>query len=258
MPKPASLPRWANVGGDIVEPSSGKKDIGWIDAELPPHSYFNWFMNLVYQWAVYLDGLTGEALTWTAAHTFNAAVTFAAAVTFNGAVTFNSTASFASLSTTGDLTVGDDLTVTGSVAGNLTLDNDLIMTAGGIVVNKTTATPASDNELVLGSFLKAWAEIQCNGTASPAVTAGLNIASVTADSSHVHVTLTRALGTAGVALTGKGNGLTPYSAQRDGGNGTTTFSFRIFNYGGGGVGGLASVDPAATNGPNFVFAIMGV
>lgn len=74
MAKPASLPRWADVGGDIVEPSSGKKDIGWIVSEQPPHSYFNWFQNLVYQWCDYLDGLTGEALTWTAAHVFQSTV----------------------------------------------------------------------------------------------------------------------------------------------------------------------------------------
>lgn len=74
MPQPASQPRWANVGGDIVEPASGKKDVGWIDAELPPHSYFNWYMNLVYQWTLYLAGLAGEAFTWTAAHIFQAGI----------------------------------------------------------------------------------------------------------------------------------------------------------------------------------------
>jgi len=38
----------------------------------------NWYMNLVYQWAAYLDGLTAEALTWTAAAVFNAGVTVTA------------------------------------------------------------------------------------------------------------------------------------------------------------------------------------
>lgn len=77
MPKPSSLPRWGdNLAdpGDIVEPSSGKKDIGWQDAEKPPHSYFNWLFNLIYQWCSYLNGLTGEALTWTAAHIFQSTV----------------------------------------------------------------------------------------------------------------------------------------------------------------------------------------
>lgn len=77
MPKPSTLPRWANLAApaDIVDPPSGKKDSGWLTGEKPPHSYFNWWKNLVYQWTVYLDGLTGEALTWTAAHIFQAGVT---------------------------------------------------------------------------------------------------------------------------------------------------------------------------------------
>jgi len=78
MSKPASLPRWADAANpaDIVDPPSGKKDSGWLVNDQPPHTYFNWFWNLVYQWTVYLDGLTGEALTWTAAHIFNAGATF--------------------------------------------------------------------------------------------------------------------------------------------------------------------------------------
>jgi len=77
MAKPSTLPRWANLAapGDLVDPPSGKKDSGWLTGEKPPHSYFNWWKNLVYLWTVYLDGLTGEALTWTAAHVFQAGVT---------------------------------------------------------------------------------------------------------------------------------------------------------------------------------------
>ncbi len=55
MAKPTSLPRWADVGGDIVEPASGKKDTGWIEDEIPPAQYFNWLENLTYQWLVWLD-----------------------------------------------------------------------------------------------------------------------------------------------------------------------------------------------------------
>ena len=87
MPKPASLPRWADVGGEIVEPSSGKKDTGWLDSEMPPHSYFNWWQNLVYQWTVYLDALTTEALTWTAAHVFQKGITITQSTANGTAVT---------------------------------------------------------------------------------------------------------------------------------------------------------------------------
>src|SRR3990172_1579843 len=56
--KPTSVPRWADVGGDIVEPTSGKKDIGWVFNEEPPAQYFNWLLNLTYQWLQYLsDGV---------------------------------------------------------------------------------------------------------------------------------------------------------------------------------------------------------
>jgi hypothetical protein len=61
--KPTSTPRWANVGGDIVEPNAGKKDIGWAAGERPPAQYKNWLLNLAWQWFEYLsDGVfTGLA-----------------------------------------------------------------------------------------------------------------------------------------------------------------------------------------------------
>ena len=74
MAKPTDVPRWADDGGDIVEPLEGKKDIGYEDAELPTHSEMNWLFNLIYQWAVWLDGLQDEALTWTKLNTFTQSV----------------------------------------------------------------------------------------------------------------------------------------------------------------------------------------
>ncbi len=68
-PKPNSLPRWATdtvyppahpFEGDLtkVEPDEDKKDLGEEPLEKPPAEYQNWWKNLVYQWAQYLDGLT--------------------------------------------------------------------------------------------------------------------------------------------------------------------------------------------------------
>lgn len=54
-PKPTDLPRWSDVGGDIVEPTSGKKDVGWVSAERPPAQYFNWLLNQGYKWLKWLD-----------------------------------------------------------------------------------------------------------------------------------------------------------------------------------------------------------
>lgn len=53
--KPAKLPRWADDGGEILEPSEAKKDIGFVSAERPTHQLLNWLQNLVYQWLDYFD-----------------------------------------------------------------------------------------------------------------------------------------------------------------------------------------------------------
>lgn len=135
MSKPSSLPRWATAladPGDIVEPLSGKKDIGWQDAEMPPHSYMNWLFNTVYLWAVYLDGLTGEALTWTAHHIFSNTVAFAAAITGTSA-TFSSNFSIG-----GTLTAGATTVSSAHVSGTSALDGNV--TAGAAVTAAGTVT----------------------------------------------------------------------------------------------------------------------
>ena len=53
--KPASLPRWANVGGSIVVPISAKLDVGFVADEEPPAQYLNFLHNLVFQWLDYLN-----------------------------------------------------------------------------------------------------------------------------------------------------------------------------------------------------------
>ena len=53
--KPASLPRWANVGGSIVVPISAKLDVGFVADEEPPAQYLNFLHNLVFQWMDYLN-----------------------------------------------------------------------------------------------------------------------------------------------------------------------------------------------------------
>lgn len=114
MSKPAAgtAPlRWATaplIPADLVEPDTTHKDEGWQDTEEPPHSFFNYWQNLAYQWLAYLETLESEALTWTAAHIFNAIVTFNAAVTFTASVTM-----------TGGLTVTtpSGTAITGTAAG---------------------------------------------------------------------------------------------------------------------------------------------
>jgi hypothetical protein len=85
--KPSTLPRWANSGGDVVVPLSGKQDVGWVEGEDPPAPYFNWLFLLIYQWLLYLsDG----------------------ALSGNHSITGD-------LSVTGDVTIGDDLVVNGDL-----------------------------------------------------------------------------------------------------------------------------------------------
>ncbi len=71
MAQPASLPRWATIGAVITVPPSGQLDTGWVVNQAPPAGYFNWYMNLVYQWTVYVQNLTAEVLTWTGQQTFS-------------------------------------------------------------------------------------------------------------------------------------------------------------------------------------------
>ena len=63
MARPTALPRWANVGGDIVEPPSAKKDTGWVSAERPPAQFFNFLLNLIYQWLAYLTIPDGTVIS---------------------------------------------------------------------------------------------------------------------------------------------------------------------------------------------------
>ena len=57
--KPTDLARWADAGGaSLVEPSDGKKDVGWLAGERPAAQYKNWWQHTVHTWIKYLsDGV---------------------------------------------------------------------------------------------------------------------------------------------------------------------------------------------------------
>lgn len=87
MAQPTEDIEWATDGGaDIVEPSSGEKEIGWVAGDKPSAGWFNWWMNGVYKWKEYLKNLAGEAFTWTSTHVFNDQVSLNGAVLISGAV----------------------------------------------------------------------------------------------------------------------------------------------------------------------------
>jgi len=58
MAKPAAPSEWASgaAPADVVEPAAGKQASGWT-TEMPPHSYFNWFWQLVTLWIIWLDSV---------------------------------------------------------------------------------------------------------------------------------------------------------------------------------------------------------
>lgn len=74
MAQPTQDPAWNTGGANRVDPPSGQKTSGWTVNQAPPSSYFNWWMNLVYQWCLYLKNLTTEALVWVGFQTFNTGI----------------------------------------------------------------------------------------------------------------------------------------------------------------------------------------
>lgn len=74
MSKPITKPRWATDVGTTVEPSSGHKDTGWENLERPPARFMNWILNLIYQWVVYFEDTTDDALDTLLAYTTAAGV----------------------------------------------------------------------------------------------------------------------------------------------------------------------------------------
>lgn len=90
--KPSTLPEWATVGADVVEPLLAEKQLGWVLATRPPAQWFNWWQLLVYQWVVWLNAFESEAHTWSVVQTFGDAV-------FNGEIAFNQTSIYGATST---------------------------------------------------------------------------------------------------------------------------------------------------------------
>jgi hypothetical protein len=87
--KPTNLAEWATGAAPIVEPTTPQKQAGWPVDFKPPAQWFNWWMNIVYTWVVWLDAFESEAHTWSAIQTFGNAATFNAAIIANATVNLN-------------------------------------------------------------------------------------------------------------------------------------------------------------------------
>jgi hypothetical protein len=100
-PKPAELPRWADVGGGagIADPSSAVKDAGWLINQKPPAQWMNWLFNLLYQWCAYVFDFENNVHTWAANQIFNSGS--GGLVTWTGAQTWLSNSPWLTIDNTG-------------------------------------------------------------------------------------------------------------------------------------------------------------
>ncbi len=64
MAKPTVKPRWANSGGSVSTPSSGKQDIGWVPGEKPRAQWKNWLAIHTYNWIDWLDQQANSSDEW--------------------------------------------------------------------------------------------------------------------------------------------------------------------------------------------------
>lgn len=71
MRRPNGIFEWATDGDNIEEPSSGRKAEGWLPATRPPAQFFNWILNLVGQWIVWLSARSESLDAAHAAHAFD-------------------------------------------------------------------------------------------------------------------------------------------------------------------------------------------
>ena len=123
--KPTSVPVWNTGGANNVEPSAGKKILGWLIGEKPPSSYFNW-----------LQKLYGDWFTW-----LNSSI-----------VDFGSSS-----------IIVDDLTLTGQVQGLLSVAGDVYVegeyTHGEFVKNVSPLNFVSDGTWITGTGGGSFADV---------------------------------------------------------------------------------------------------
>jgi hypothetical protein len=74
--RPSNIAEWGTGSAPIVEPTLAQKQAGWTSGFKPPAQWFNWWMNLVYQWIVWLNALETDPRTWQALGTFTSGAAF--------------------------------------------------------------------------------------------------------------------------------------------------------------------------------------
>lgn len=74
MSKPTNLAEWGDTSTNITEPSNGFKAAGWAAGATVLSAVFNWWMNVIYTWIIWLNAFESTAHTWTALQTFSSGV----------------------------------------------------------------------------------------------------------------------------------------------------------------------------------------
>lgn len=69
MEEPLTLPRWAETeagtpAANIVEPTSGQKDTGYVANQIPTSAGVNWWQNIVYQWIAFFKAIVHYTEKW--------------------------------------------------------------------------------------------------------------------------------------------------------------------------------------------------
>ncbi len=64
--KPNDTPQWATDDTNNTDPGLPQKETGWTNEQVGDSSWMNWWMNLVYLWVVWLNGMWDVGGTYTA------------------------------------------------------------------------------------------------------------------------------------------------------------------------------------------------
>lgn len=71
MAQPGFTTGW-NPSQNVTQPSALKKALGWLVNEKPAGSYFNWLLQTIELWLIWLQGVYGYDSAWTGAHSWTA------------------------------------------------------------------------------------------------------------------------------------------------------------------------------------------
>lgn len=155
MAAPTKLPVWATDAGTTVEPTTGKKAAGWTVTEKPPARWFNWWMNLVYQWFAYAFNATDGNIQFTNSVTNKPAINVTGNGTAAGVVGTGGSTSGVGVSGVGGATNGYGVAGQGTgsgrgvsgIGGATDGAIGVYGTAGGTTGSLGTTTPSSSGSV---------------------------------------------------------------------------------------------------------------